>query len=178
MAKKVSTPPAAQATDVVPALTKGQQREIAQARKALTHDLDEFLSQELDCPPKDFIEDDWRVFEFADVNTRAIVDVLNDDVVLRVEAPIMRLPTDKVVAARLVRELLEFNFFCVGHARVAVAGKEVVAVAMQSATQIGKDDVPSCLRDTATLASALADGLQKKYAKARTPRKTAATKRR
>ena len=178
MAKKVPTPPDAEATDLVPALTKGQQREIVQAQKALTHDLDEFLSQELGCPPKDFIEDDWRVFEFADANTRAIVDILNDDVVLRVEAPIMRLPTDKALAARLVRELLEFNFFCVGHARVAIAGRDIMAVAMQSATQIGKDDVPSCLRDTATLASALADGLQKRYAPARKPRKTAATKRR
>ena len=178
MAKNVGNPPVAQATDLVPALTKAQQREVAKARKALTHDLDEFLSQELGCAPKDFIEDDWRVFEFADVNTRAIVDVLNDDVVLRVEAPIMRLPTDKVLAAKLVREVLEFNFFCVGHARVAMAGRDIVAVAMQSATQISKDDVPSCLRDTATLASALSDGLQKKYAKPRAPRAAAATKRR
>ena len=89
-------------SDHEPTLTKTQQRELVRARKALAADLDGFLSKELECAPKDFIDDGWRVFEYADVSTRAIVDILRDDVVLRVEAPIMRVPTDKAVAARLM----------------------------------------------------------------------------
>jgi hypothetical protein len=179
VAKKAIATSAAPTDDVQEQpLTKTQQRALTQARKSLTRDLDAFLSQELSCPPKEFIDDDWRVFMFGDVNTRALVDVLGDDVVLRVEAPIMRLPADKSRIAGLMRELLEFNFFCVGHARVAITGREVVAVTMQSATQIGKDDVPMCLRDTATLASLLIDGLQKTSAKPTKTRGVVATKRR
>ncbi|MBL8140443.1 MAG: hypothetical protein JNM38_05010 [Acidobacteria bacterium] len=159
-----------------PPLTRTQQRELARARKALTQDLDEFLARELECTPRDFIDEGWRVFEFADVSTRAIVDILRDDVVLRVEAPIMRVPADKTAAARLVRELLEVNFFTVGRARVALAARDVVAVAMLSATDITKDDIAPCLRDTATLASLLAEGLKKKYGPAPAARRATRAK--
>ena len=163
-------------SDHEPTLTKTQQRELVRARKALAADLDGFLSKELECAPKDFIDDGWRVFEYADVSTRAIVDILRDDVVLRVEAPIMRVPTDKTVAARLMRELLEINFFTVGHARVAVAARDVVAVGMLSGTDITKDDIAPCLRDTATLASLLAEGLKKKYGPAPAARRATRAK--
>jgi hypothetical protein len=146
-----------------PPLTKTQERALAKAQKALTKDLDAFLARELACAPKDFIDEGWRVFEFGGVSTRAIVDILRDDVILRVEAPIMRVPADAAVAAKLVRELLEVNFFTVGRARVAVAAREVVAVTMLSATDITADDIAPSLRDTATLASLLVDGLAKKY---------------
>ena len=176
MAKTTARKPSTAPDSQEPALTRTQERALAKAQKALTRDLDAFLSRELDCAPKDFIDEGWRVFEFGGVSTRAIVDILRDDVILRVEAPIMRVPADAAVAARLVRELLEVNFFTVGRARVALAARDVVAVAMLSATDITKDDIAPCLRDTATLASLLAEGLKKKYGPAPAARRATRAK--
>jgi hypothetical protein len=104
-----------------------------------------------------------RHFSLGSAVGVAGVIIAGDQVLLRIEAPIMPLPSDKDLILPLFREMMELNQRIAGECRIGLMLETIVAVITYPAHALEKPDIHRCIHTVMKTADDLDDLLKQKY---------------
>lgn len=108
-------------------------------------------------------EDGWRYFNLGSAEGRAGVFNTEDYLLLRVEAPIMSLPSDQDLILPLLRELMEFNMMILGECRIGIINETIYAAITYPVNALEEGDIRRCIDTVLKTADHLDDALMQKY---------------
>ena len=105
----------------------------------------------------------WRYFSLGSAEGRAGIDQIEDELFLRVEAPIISLPADKELILPFMRELLEVNLKLAGEVRIGIIQDKVFGGITYPVENLNSDRFGHCIHSVMKLADDIDDMLIKKY---------------
>ncbi|HMO58540.1 MAG TPA: hypothetical protein PKA05_22930 [Roseiflexaceae bacterium] len=112
----------------------------------------------------------WRHFSVGSARGRAGAVVINGVPFLRIEAPVMSLPSDRELILPLMRELLELNHSLPSSGALSIQNETVHALLMWPAAGLREADVAHCMQSVIGLADWADDRLIATYGGTTTPR--------
>ena len=138
--------------------------ELSELKKTVGNAIDAFL---LKVGYKDIAErtdeHGWRYISLGSATGRAGAVVAGDQVLLRIEAPIMPLPSDKDLILPLLRELMELNLSIAGECRIGLIQEKIFAVITYPAHAMEETEIYRCIHTVMKTADDLDDLLEQKY---------------
>jgi hypothetical protein len=139
-------------------------RELSELKKKVENYIDSFMVKVgIKDPADQTDENGWRFFKVGSAIGKAGTIEVEDQVLFRVEAHLMSLPSDKDMILPLLRELLEINNYMLGECRFSISEEQIFAVVTYPAHVMEEDDIYRCIHNVMRTADNLDDALLKKY---------------
>jgi hypothetical protein len=137
---------------------------LAQIKQAAEAQIDEFMKKVgITDPATQTDEHGWRFFGLGSAKGRASVVESEGELFLRIEAPVMPLPSDKELIVPLMRDLLELNLKIASAGRVGISDEMVFVAVTRPVMELHSEDVARCIQSVMSIADGIDDALLEKY---------------
>jgi hypothetical protein len=146
-------------------VTPGSPAELAEVRKAVEKQIDDFL-RTVGFPDPAALTDEhgWRHMQLGSASgSAAVVELDGGRLFLRAQALVMPLPSDGDLLVPLMRELLELNFGMPMSGRIGIGGEAVWVEVMLGLSNVHPDAAAWCIQNVMSLADQVDDMLKDKY---------------
>lgn len=146
--------------DLTPEVLTEKRKEI---RQAIENEIDEFIKQVGYANPADLTDEQgWRWFEYGSANGRAgvVESRVDQELFLRAESLVAKLPADQEAALPLMQKLLESNLDIAGSARFGIVGENVFVCATIPVAELVPEDIPNFIHSVMALADSFSRGAQ------------------